>query len=137
METNLNNKIENDFMEYYFEEDILCSKFKCDLEMTINNLKQLIDLRHKISEGKKQYWCYNFNRLNGYTKEARDYAEIHGQDFLFACAVVVNSYITKFILNTFTKLKKAEIPLKAFTNQKDAIDWLKQLKAENEANGVF
>nr|WP_152547409.1 hypothetical protein [Flavobacterium seoulense] len=100
--------------------------------MDIEKIKALIDLRHEISNGEKQYWCYDFDGIKSYDKDARDYAEIHGQEYLYACAAIFNSHITKFTLNTFMILKTPLIPLKGFTKKDAAANWLKELKKENE-----
>jgi hypothetical protein len=125
-------EVENDFMKFWIEDGILYSQFKKPTTVNIERIKALIDLRTKISDGEKQYWCYDFNGIKSYDKEARDYAEIHGQKDLYACAAVFNSHIAKFTLNTFMILKTPLIPLKGFTKKNEAINWLKELKKKNE-----
>ncbi|GGA64444.1 hypothetical protein GCM10008015_01640 [Flavobacterium palustre] len=123
--------VENDFIKYWIEDDILYSEFKKPTIGTKENLKALIDLRHQISAGEKQYWCYDFAGIQSYDKDARDYADQYGQEYLHACAVILNSHITKFILNTFMKLKSASVPLKGFTKKSEAVKWLNELKEKN------
>ena len=125
-------EVENDFIKFWIEDDILYSQFKKPTDGTIENIKAIIDLRTKISDGDKQYWCYDFNGIKSYDKDARDYAEKNGQEDLAACAAVLNSHIAKFILNAFMRLKKPIVPLKGFTKKNDAIIWLNQLKEKNE-----
>jgi hypothetical protein len=131
------DKIENEYIIYWKENDILFSSFKSSTVMTIDVIKTSIEMRHELSDNSKQYWCSDFTNLKSFNKDARDYAEIHGQEFLFATAVVVNSHITRFILNTFMKLKKANIPLKAFKTKEDAVSWLNELKRINEGKHEF
>jgi hypothetical protein len=126
--------VENDFVKFWIEDGIMYSQFKKLTEGDKQKLKDLIDLRHEISAGEKQYWCYDFNGLKSYDKDARDYADAHGQDYLFACAVVLNSHITKFILNTFMVLKNPLVPLKGFTRKNEAVKWLKELKEKEQFN---
>lgn len=125
-------EVENDFIKFWIEDDILYSQFKKPTEGTIENIKAIIDLRTEISDDKKQYWCYDFNGIKSYDKEARDYAEKNGQERLYACAAILNSHIAKFILNTFMRLKKNTVPLRGFTKKNDAIHWLNELKEKNE-----
>lgn len=125
-------EVENDFMKFWIEDGILYSQFKKPTTINIERIKALIDLRTEISDGEKQYWCYDFNGINSYDKEARDYAEKNGQEHLYACAAVFNSHIAKFTLNTFMRLKKPLIPLKGFTKKNEAINWLNELKEKNE-----
>lgn len=125
-------EVENDFIKFWIEDDILYSQFKKPTDGTIENIKAIIDLRTKISDGDKQYWCYDFNGIKSYDKDARDYAEKNGQEDLVACAAVLNSHIAKFILNAFMTLKKPIVPLKGFTKKNEAIHWLNELKKKNE-----
>ncbi|HTG66260.1 MAG TPA: hypothetical protein VL859_07790 [Flavobacterium sp.] len=124
--------VENDFIEFWVEDDILYSQFKKPTIGTLENIKAIIDLRHEVSAGEKYYWCYNFNGIKSYDKDARDYADRYGQDYLHACAVILDSHITKFILNTFMLLKNPVVPLKGFSRKEDAVKWLKQLREKNE-----
>ncbi|MFV8346068.1 hypothetical protein [Flavobacterium sp. ZB4P13] len=125
-------EVENDFIKFWIENNILYSQFKKPTDGTIENIKAIIDLRNEISDDKKQYWCYDFNGIKSYDKDARDYAEKNGQEHLYACAAILNSHIAKFILNAFMVLKKPTVPLKGFTKKNDAINWLKELKEKNE-----
>lgn len=122
---------ENDFIKFWIEDGILYSKFKQPTIVNIEKIKALIELRHEISEGEKQYWCYDFDGIKSYDKEARDYAEIYGQEYLHACAVIFNSHIAKFTLNAFMILKTPLIPLKGFTKKSEAVNWLNELKRKN------
>jgi hypothetical protein len=125
-------EVENDFIKFWIEDNILYSQFKKPTDGTIENIKAIIDLRNEISDDKKQYWCYDFNGIKPYDKEARDYAEKNGQEHLYACAVVLNSHIAKFMLNVFMILKKSTVPLRGFTKKNDAINWLNELKEKDE-----
>lgn len=125
-------KIENDFIKFWIEDDILYSQFKKPTIGTLENIKAIISLRHEVSAGEKQYWCYDFGGIKTFDKVARDYADKYGQDNLHACAVVLNSHITKFIVNTFMLLKNPVVPLRGFTKKSEAINWLNELKEMNK-----
>lgn len=122
-------QLENDFIRFWIEDGILHSEFKTQTTVDLEKIKVVVDLRTEISDGEKQYWCYDFNRIKAYNKEARDYADKKGQEDLYACAVVFNSHIAKFTLNAFMKLKNPLIPLKGFTKKEEAVKWLNELKA--------
>ena len=119
-------------MKFWIEDGILYSQFKKPIIINIERIKALIDLRTEISGGEKQYWCYDFKGIESYDKEARDYAEIYGQEYLYACAAIFNSHIAKFTLNTFMVLKTPLIPLRGFTEKNEAIHWLNELKKKSE-----
>jgi hypothetical protein len=125
-------EVENDFIKFWIEDGILYSQFKEPTIVNIEKIKALIALRTEISDGESQYWCYDFKDIEAYDKEARDYAEIYGQEYLYACAAVFNSHIAKFTLNVFMILKTPLIPLKGFIQKRDAVNWLNELKKKNE-----
>ncbi|WP_281298137.1 hypothetical protein [Flavobacterium limnophilum] len=125
-------ELENEFIRFWVVDGILCSKFKREVNFDLDIIKKLIETRHAISNNVNQYWCYDVKEANGFSKECRDYADIHGQDFLFACALVINSHTQKFLFNAFLKLKKSKIPFQAFTNKEKAVEWLNEIKAKNE-----
>ena len=126
------NVVENDFIKFWFEDGLLCSAYKVPVDIDLEKAKQTIALRHEISNNQKQYWCYDIALLNSFSKDSRDYADKHGQELLYACATTVNSHLTKFMFNTFLKLKGSKIPMKVFTKRDEAIKWLLEIKAKNE-----
>ncbi|MBW4361621.1 DUF7793 family protein [Flavobacterium taihuense] len=128
----MENPIENNLIKFWFENDILISKFQKETVLSLDNLKQVIEMREKISGGEKQYWLYDITNLKNLTKEVRDYAERYGQDYLYCIAVLVNSHITKFIFNSYLKLNKPDFPFLFFTKKEKAVEWLMEIKAKNE-----
>lgn len=128
--------VENDFIKFTIEDNILHSHYKKNTDLNLDLAKRLIELRHQISNNEHQYWCYNITKLKSFPKDVRDYAEIHGQECLHATAVIINSHVTKFIMNTFLRLKKPRIPFQAFSNTTDAVLWLKKIQELNELNNT-
>jgi hypothetical protein len=121
-------EIENEYVKFYFENEILISELKMPIHITQEVMIELIELRHKISDNKNQYWCMDGTKVRSVNKEARDYAEKHGQDFIFANAALINSHVTKSIFNTFLKLKNPQIPFQFFTKKEKAFEWLLEKK---------
>lgn len=128
-------EIENEDIRFWIDDGILFSEYKNPFYMNVENSKTIYELRNKISAGKDQYFCYDISNLKSMTKEARDYGEIHGQHNLAASSIIVNSHIALFLYNTFLKIKKVKIPVKAFKNKEDAVKWLKELKNSNHSVG--
>lgn len=125
-------ELENDFIKFWIEKGILFSRFKKPTELNIDTIKETIAMREKISGGQKQYWLYDITNLKTVTKEARNYATKYGEDFIYANAVLVNSYISKFIYTSYLKLSKPDFPFLCYTKKEKAIDWLLEIKAKNE-----
>lgn len=122
------NFIKNEYIEFWKEDGILFSRFQEGMEVDVERMKEAVKLREEISSGANQYWLYDITRVKFITKEARDYADKYGQNYLHAVAVLVNSHITKFIFNTYIKLKKPIMPFIVFTNKEKALEWLLEVK---------
>ena len=122
------NFIKNEYVEFWKEDGILFSRFQEGMEVDVERMKEAVKLREEISSGANQYWLYDITRVKFITKEARDYADQYGQNYLHAVAVLVNSHITKFIFNTYIKLKKPIMPFIVFTNKEKALEWLLEVK---------
>jgi hypothetical protein len=63
------------------------------------------------------------------TKEARDYfGSKEGAELLSAGAILVESKLTTILANFMVRINisKSYIPLKVFSKEEDAIDWLKK-----------
>ncbi len=125
-------KLANEFMQFWVADGILFSKFTHKTNFDLDIIKELIEMRHSISNNLNQYWCYDVREASGFPKECREYADKYGQDFLSACALIINSHIQKFLFNAYQKLNKSKIPFKAFTNEEKAVEWLNELKAQNK-----
>jgi hypothetical protein len=125
-------EVENDLVKYWFEDGILFNEFKEPFTMDLENIKKIVSLRHQISNGEKKYWVYDVRKVRSMTKEARDYAEVYGQDYLYATAVIVNSHITMFLFNIFVKIKTPTVSLKVFKTSDKAVEWLKELKSKTK-----
>lgn len=119
--------VENNFIRFWIEDGIMYSAFKEPTVVNLDVARKIVELRHEISQGEKQRWCFDFTLLKEYKKEARDYAAIHGQEYLYGTAVIINSHIERFILNTFMRLKSSKIPLQAFRTREDAAKWLNSI----------
>ena len=123
--------VENEYIKFWIDNGILHSEYKYQFEMNLENSEEIYTLRKQISEGKKQYFLYDISNLKSMSKGARDYGSSHGMEDLAASAIIINSSITLLIYNIFIKLKKVEIPVKAFRNKEEAIDWLNKIKKLN------
>lgn len=128
------DKVENEYVEFWFENGLLRNNLKKPIHVTEEIMVELIEMRKKISNGTNQYWLQDISNLKSIDKKSRDIAEKEGQELLYASASLVNSHITKFMFNTFLKLKKTEIPFRAFTKEEDAVKWLLSVKEANELN---
>ncbi|MFM7021752.1 MAG: hypothetical protein ACKOXB_02155 [Flavobacteriales bacterium] len=128
------DEVENEYIRYWTIDGILMSEYKRETAVTLEKCKEIIDLRHQISKKQMQYWLYDMSRITEMPKDARDYADKYGQDYLHACAAVVDSSIAKFLYNVFANTKTPKIPLRAFTDTEKALTWLREIKNTKTAD---
>lgn len=124
--------VENNFVKFWIDNEILYSECKYKIDMTKENARAMIQLRHEISNGRHQHYCMDLRDVKTYNKEARDYVEKYGQDFIHSCAMLVNSHVTMFIFNTFVATKNVTVPFRAFKTKESAVKWLLEMKQQNK-----
>jgi hypothetical protein len=123
-------ELENNLIRYWIENGILYSEFKQKIDLNVENVKEFISLRHEISNKKNQYWCMDFENLRSFPKDAQQYTEIYGQEYISAAGVVVSSHVSKFIFNSFALSKTSVVPLQMFSDKEEAVKWLKEMQTK-------
>ena len=111
------------------ENGIVYFRTEADDLYTDIDLINILDLAEKAANGKPFLILMMVNEHEFLlTKEARNLFATYEKAFnlIKAEAVMVNSVPTKIMYNLLTKLHKPKFPFKAFTTEKDAVDWLLQ-----------
>ena len=127
----ITRELEDEHFKFWIEDGILFGSYKHPIAIDLNLLKQHIRLRHEISQGEYQYFCFLTKGLKNYSKEAREYATVHGQEFIHASAAIIESHVTRFLYNAYTKINRPKVPFKAFYTKQEGIDWLNEIKNKN------
>lgn len=78
---------------------------------------------------KKVLQLMNFNVPALISKEAREYIDEHAVNYFIASAMVTQSLAVRLIINFCMKFFRNKIPLKLFSNEKDALKWLRSFEA--------
>ncbi|HLG02131.1 MAG TPA: hypothetical protein VI731_00960 [Bacteroidia bacterium] len=131
-----NRTFETPLSLMWFNEDgIFCSITKKNAPLTKAALRESFEFIRANSGGNKVCWLGNVTNLSPPEKEARDYAAEETPKFIQALALITNSTLSKFIANVFLQLKKPPYPTRLFTNEEDALQWLRQFKNETAIAG--
>lgn len=124
--------IENEDYKLWIDNGLLFSVFKRPTHMTLEVAKSAIKLRHNISKNQRQYWCMDLRNLKDTSDDAKKYIDEYGEEFLYACAMIVNSHLMKFMVKGFNRMKKRKIPVEIFASEIEAINWLNEMKERND-----
>jgi len=77
-----------------------------------------------LTKNKRVLFLTDNRKIYGISSEQRNYVKDLLNSKATKCAVLLNNNMAKYFFNFFNHLYKLQIPVKAFSNQKDAIEWL-------------
>lgn len=120
--------VENEIVKLWIQDGILYSRFKNATYLTLNNVKEYIELRHLVSNNESQYWCMDIGKLRYISREAKNYIDDNGQELIHACAVIVNSLATKFMAEGYIRYSNTKVPMKCFNSEEKGIAWLNEMR---------
>lgn len=59
------------------------------------------------------------------SREAREFAGKNGSDYFHAAAMVTGNVLMRYVINLFNALVKHDVPFKIFSNEEEALEWLR------------
>ncbi|MCW3085283.1 MAG: hypothetical protein JWP12_2649 [Bacteroidetes bacterium] len=108
-------------IQLQFEED----GFYGDLD----DAKNMMDTFRKLNNGTRHALIVIYQENNMFSKEVREYIaqkEI-SDEILLADALVIKGLALKILGNAYLKINKPTRPTALFTNQEDALKWLRKV----------
>ena len=116
---------EGEIATYWFDNGILVSLSKSP-KRTIENISSNVALVKKITNNKRVPLLIYLSNSPVPDKETRKFATQQLPVIYSAMAMVSKPGLAKFIMNILFMLKPPPIPMKSFTDDKDAKEWLTQ-----------
>jgi SpoIIAA-like len=96
------------------------------VEETLDQAKASIAAIRTVSENQRRPILLDMRPIKGQKREVRDYyASSEAADAYTAAAILVGSPISRMIGNIFIGIGKLPVPTKLFSNEEEAIEWLK------------
>lgn len=111
---------------WFDESGILCSVAKKVLQQTLEEAKKTMIDFNKITEGKKVCLLSDSTNSSPLNKEMRDYYAEVIPELVKAVAIISRSAVGRMAANLFFSIKKQPYPVKMFTDENEAKEWLKQ-----------
>lgn len=116
---------EGEIATYWFDGGILVSLSKSP-KRTVENIKANVELVKRITGNKPVPLLIYLSNSPVPDKDARKYSTEQLPVIYSAMAMVSKPGLAKFIMNLLFALQKPPIPMKSFTNDQEAKNWLKQ-----------
>lgn len=97
-----------------------------DYFLELDDAKENLEVVKRFGNGKLIPVLVDIKESKGGSKECRAYfASEEAGKIQSACALLVSSPLSRLIGNFFIGLNKTKFPTKLFTNESEAMDWLK------------
>jgi hypothetical protein len=94
-------------------------------KVKLEDAKQNVHAAKKFGDKKRPLYV-DITRIESVSKDAREYyASIEAAKRISVCAMVVGSPISKVVGNFFLGLNKPHYPVRLFTSEEEALDWLR------------
>jgi hypothetical protein len=116
---------EGEIATYWFDDGILVSLSKSP-KRTVENIKGNVELVKQITNNKKAPLLIYLKNSPVPDKETRKFAAEQLPAIYTAMAMVSKPGLATFIMTILFKLKPPPIPMKNFTDDKAAKEWLRQ-----------
>jgi hypothetical protein len=112
---------------YWIDDGILVSLSK-SVRRTVENISGNISLVRQITNNKKLPLLIYLKNSPVPDKETRKFSTEQLSNIYSAMAMVSKPGLAKFIMNILFHVKPPPIPMKSFTNDNEAKEWLKQYR---------
>ncbi len=108
------------------EHNITREVFKEGVEIDVEDTLEILEARKKLLNGKKGPILADIRRLKSTTKAARDSGRHEeGARITTAFGILVGSPVSRMIGALFLRVVKPIYPTRLFTDEKEALEWLK------------
>ncbi|MGZ3862413.1 MAG: DUF7793 family protein [Bacteroidia bacterium] len=111
------------------DDGIVRTKVKAHAEVTIKEAHEnSVAVNSYFSKTNKKYpLLIDARNIKSISKEARDHFSIQNRETgINSFGVLIDSPLSRIIGNFFMGLNKPTVPAKLFTNEEEAVQWLKQ-----------
>ncbi len=109
------------------EDGVARTKVKPGADVTLKEARENSEAVNSFYTGKKFPLLVDARGIRSMTREARSQFSLKGRESgVNAFAIVIDSSISKVVGNFFMGLNKPAVPARLFTDETEALKWLKQ-----------
>ena len=118
--------IKGEIADYYYSPDGILYSYSKNPKRTVKNISENVALVKQITGGKKVPLLIYLGKSPVPDKETRKFSSEQLPNVYTAMAMVSSGGLAQFIMNILFKFKPPPIPMKSFSDDEEAKDWLKQ-----------
>lgn len=119
---------ETQFAHLEIRDGILLVTYKRGITITLAMARQMIKERLAFTQYKPYPILVKDEGLVSVDKDARDFFSNEGTEGLTAGAFVIKSVYSAFFFNFYLRITSPKVPVKMFTDEIKALEWLRQYK---------
>ncbi|MDF3077238.1 MAG: hypothetical protein K0S09_1127 [Sphingobacteriaceae bacterium] len=112
--------------DYHYGDDGILYSYSKSILRTVENISENVALVKEITGGRRVPLLIYISNSPVPDKAARKFSTEQLPVIYTAMAMVSEKWLAKLIMNVLFKFQQPPIPMKSFTNDADAKDWLKQ-----------
>lgn len=120
------NLIKGEIADYYLNNDGILISYSKSIKRTVENISVNVELVKKITGNKKVPLLIYLTNSPVPDKATRKFSTEQLPNVYIAMAMVSKPGLSQFIMNILFRFQKPPIPIKSFTDDKLAEEWLKQ-----------
>jgi len=118
--------IKGEIADYYYSPEGILYSYSKSPKRTVKNISENVALVKQITGGKKVPLLIYLSNSPVPDKETRKFSTEQLPNVYTAMAMVSKGGLAQFIMNILFKFKPPPIPMKSFSDDREAKEWLKQ-----------
>jgi hypothetical protein len=118
--------IKGEIADYYYSPEGILYSYSKSPKRTVKNISENVALVKQITGGKKVPLLIYLSNSPVPDKETRKFSTEQLPNVYTAMAMISKGGLAQFIMNILFKFKPPPIPMKSFSNDKEAEEWLKE-----------
>ena len=120
-------KLDTPYVLYEIKDNILVATYKKGVKVNLEIARKVVSDRRQFLGNKSVPVMVINQGVLSMDKEARDYlSSAEANVGLKAGAIIMDSVFTSILSNFFLSVSKPNIPARMFTNQEQAMKWLRK-----------
>ncbi len=121
--------LDTPYVHFELQDDLLICTYKKGSRLNLEMVKEIVKTRLEFINYKPTLLIVYNQGVVSMDKKAREYLSTgDGVKEVIAAAIVVASPFTSFMANFFVSVNKPKMPVRIFSNAKEALKWLQKFR---------